>query len=373
MTLSRLKIAVYAISKNEEAFALRWMNSMQEADIVIVADTGSTDHTVSILRTAGAVVHDIRVDPWRFDAARNEALHLVPDDVDICVCTDLDEEFEDGWRMKLEQAWEANTTRLMYRFNYSDTTDGSSEKWYWKEKIHSRHDYHWTRPVHEILEYIGEGSEHINWAGDIRMNHKPDPHKSRSQYLALLELSVHEYPEDDRNMHYLGREYLFYQQWGDCITTLLRHLAMPQATWADERSASMRFISRAFLAQGEVTEAVSWLYKAMAETPYLREPYTEMAQLAYRERNWPAVHHMVLEALRIHNRPDNYLQEPFCWDATLYDLGALSSYELGMLSQAMDFAKKATDIAPGDSRLRSNYEIIRSALAANPHLVLPGE
>ena len=37
-----MKIAVYAICKNEESFARRWMESMSEADEVFVLDTGST-------------------------------------------------------------------------------------------------------------------------------------------------------------------------------------------------------------------------------------------------------------------------------------------------------------------------------------------
>ena len=82
-------------------------------------------------------------------------------------------------------------------------------------------------------------------AEGVQLDHHPDPHKSRAQYLPLLELSVAEAPEDDRNTHYLGREYLFYGRWDDCIRTLERHLSLPTAVWADERCASMRFLARA--------------------------------------------------------------------------------------------------------------------------------
>ena len=41
-----MKIVVYAICKNEEAFVERWMDSMAEADEIVVLDTGSTDGTV---------------------------------------------------------------------------------------------------------------------------------------------------------------------------------------------------------------------------------------------------------------------------------------------------------------------------------------
>ena len=64
---------------------------------------------------------------------------------------------------------------------------------------------------------------------DIIINHYPDATKSRSNYLPLLELSVQEDREDDRNMHYLGREYMYYQRWDDCIETLKKHLSLKSA------------------------------------------------------------------------------------------------------------------------------------------------
>jgi glycosyltransferase involved in cell wall biosynthesis len=99
-----MKIVVYAICKNEEQFVDRWMDSMSEADQVVVLDTGSTDHTVELLRGRGAQVTVETVSPWRFDAARNRSLDLVPEDTDICVCTDLDEILHPGWKQPGLQA-----------------------------------------------------------------------------------------------------------------------------------------------------------------------------------------------------------------------------------------------------------------------------
>ena len=93
-----MKIIVYAICKNEVSFVDRWMDSMAEADQVVVLDTGSTDATVQLLRARGAAVTEEVISPWRFDTARNRSLELVPQDADICVCTDLDEVFHPGWR-----------------------------------------------------------------------------------------------------------------------------------------------------------------------------------------------------------------------------------------------------------------------------------
>lgn len=362
MEMKKLKIAVYAICRDEEQFVERWIDSMKEADLIIVADTGSTDNTVKELKSKGVIVYNITVNPWRFDVARNISLSFVPDDIDICVCTDLDEVLEPGWREKIEKAWTPDTTRLKYMYTWSFNPDGSRGVTFWYEKIHRRYGFRWVHPVHEVLEYYGSDPDVYVYEETIHLNHFPDPTKSREAYLPLLEKSVQETPNNDRNKHYLGREYLYHGMWGKCIETLKQHLELPSAQWNDERCASMRYIARAHREQGNYNEASKWLYKAIAEAPYLREPYVEMAQLAYLEKDWPRVYHMVEAALAVKERPVSYINEAFAWDYTLYDLGAIGCYGLGMIDKAYDFAKIAVQMLPADERLKSNYELIKKKM-----------
>ena len=164
---------------------------MAEADQVVVLDTGSTDDTVEKLQRRGALVEEESITPWRFDRARNRSLELVPEDADICVCTDLDEVLQPGWRKKLEAAWKPGTTRASYRYTWSFRPDGSEGSVFWIEQIHSRHGYRWVHPVHEVLEWCVPGeTEHRVYAEGVQLDHHPDPEKSRAQYLPLLELSV---------------------------------------------------------------------------------------------------------------------------------------------------------------------------------------
>ena len=51
--MSQYKVWVYAICKNESQFVDRWMDSMSEADQVVVLDTGSEDDTVERLQKRG--------------------------------------------------------------------------------------------------------------------------------------------------------------------------------------------------------------------------------------------------------------------------------------------------------------------------------
>lgn len=354
-----MKVVVYAICKNEEAFVDRWMDSMSEADQIVVLDTGSTDHTVEKLRKRGATVIEETISPWRFDVARNRSLELVPSDADICVCTDLDELFHPGWRAKLEAVWKPGTGQATYRYTWSFNPDGSEGVVFWYEKIHARHGYQWVHPVHEVLAWTGKGMPGpMVTAEGVQLDHHPDPSKSRGQYLPLLELSVAEDPEDDRNAHYLGREYLFHRRWDDCIRTLTHHLSMPRATWRDERSASMRYIAKAYLMKGERQLARDWYLRAIAEAPHLREPYVDLAHLLYEEEAWDGVLYFTGCALSIKDRPRTYICEAAPWGSLPHDLRSIAFYRTGRIQEALAEARQALALEAGNPRLKGNVSLL---------------
>lgn len=359
--MGKWKICVYAICKNESKFARRWMDSMREADAVIVLDTGSDDGTPELLRAAGAQVYEEAVSPWRFDEARNRALAHVPEDADICVSTDLDEVFHPGWRAALEAAWKETTKRARYRYTWNFNPDGSEGVVFWSDKMHARHGFHWENPVHEVLVYEQPNYETVLVEG-LQLDHHADDGKSRAQYLPLLELSVREKPLDDRNTHYLGREYMFHGRWRECIDTLTRHLSLPTATWPDERCASMRFIARAHEALGSPSEAERWLLRAAAEAPHLREPWVELSSLCYRRRDWEGTAFFALRALNITERPRTYICEAAAWGSLPYDLASIALYETGRTREAIPLLEKAVALSPEDKRLRENMRILREAL-----------
>ena len=350
-----MKICVYAICKNEEKFAKRWYKSMSEADKVFVLDTGSTDGSVDTLRKLGAIVKVKKVEPWRFDVARNLSLDMVDVDADICVCTDLDEVFENGWRKKLEKIWVKGTTRASYTYNWSLDDEGKPIISFYSDKIHARKGYKWTHPVHEVLSYQGE--EKRVFDETIVINHYPDREKSRSSYLPLLELSVKEDPSDDRNMHYLGREYMYYGKWNEAIDTLEKHLNLKKATWKDERCASMRFIGRCYKHLNRPLEAEMWYKKALNEAPHLKEAYTEIALFYYENKEYKKAIPLLKQALNIKKGYKTYITEWFSTDFTIYDILSICYYNLGDYKKALEYTNKALEISK-DERILKNKQII---------------
>ncbi len=357
-TKNKYKICVYAISKNEEQFVDRWVDSIVNADEIVVLDTGSTDNTVKKLRDRNVKVYEKKIDPWRFDVARNESLNLVSKDIDICICMDLDEVLETGWYDKIQNIWQDGNNRLSYIFNWHFNKEGNPDVTFYAEKIHSRQGYKWINPVHEVLQFTGKEKRQIT--DEITINHHPDEKKSRSSYLPLLELAVKEDPNNDRNMHYLGREYMYYGRWNEAIDTLIKHINLKTATWKDERSASMRFIARCYRNLGRFDEARLWLDKAMIETPYLRDPFVERAILEYLQQDWKEVEYYCLKALNITTHQKSYINEIFSWDHTVYDLLSLSYYNQKEKYLALKCINKAIEMKPNDERLLKNKELIEN-------------
>ena len=345
-----MKIAVYAIAKNEEQFVQRFCDSAKDADLILIADTGSTDKTVEYALECGAKVHDICISPWRFDKARDAALALIPRDFDICISLDLDEVMEDGWREEIERVWTEQTTRLRYKFDW-----GSGISFYY-EKIHHRHGYHWHHPVHEYPVPDGRITEIYAQTDKLLVSHHPDPTKSRSQYMPMLELAVKEDPRCPRNAFYHSRELTFYYRWEEAVEALNKYLAMPEATWENERAYAMRLLGKCHDELGKHYEALKWYRLACAEAPNTRETWCELAAATYRLNMWPESYGAALSCLAIVDKQAVYTMDPSVWTEKPYDYASIAAWKLGLKEQAIEFCKKALEFSPTDTRLLNNLQ-----------------
>lgn len=366
-----MKITVYAIAKNEAKHVKRWMDSMKEADAVVVLDTGSTDGTPELLREAGAIVQVREITPWRFDVARNESMKLIPADTDIAVCTDLDEYFKPGWRQGLEYAWSkaaeggAEPTTAKYEYVWNFEADGSDGAKFTYAKIHRPGVCRWTHPVHEILDY--DVPEVDVFVPGMRLEHHADPTKSRGQYLELLAMSVKEDPDDDRNAHYYGRELMFHGRWQEAIAQLQRHLAMPKATWKAERAASMRYIANCLLRIGSENgerSAIEWFRAAIKEAPDRREAACELLELAYGKEDWPLVVEAGEAAVRVQERGGDYLSKARDWSGWPWDILALGYFYTGLPLQSVVCIRQAMRLYPNaeQERLEANLRLAQTCL-----------
>lgn len=331
-----VRVAVYAIALNEVAHVERFLAATSEADLVVVADTGSSDGTVEALRNGGAVVHEITINPWRFDDARNAALALVPTDIDVCFSLDLDELPNAGWREQLEFGW-GDATRGRYRFVASHQPDGSDGVVGRQGKIHTRRGYRWVYACHEALK-PDRLKERTQWL-DLEVHHWPDQTKSRGQYLDLLEVCRSESPSDSRVAHLLGREYLKVQRWADAEAELIRYADL-SPVWPDERAESFRMIGIACSMLERPDDELQWLERAAAEPSGHREPLVALAKALHNRQDWKGCYTAATSALAIEAEP-MMTRLPWAWGPLPHRLASTAARHLGLAEESARHAEVA--------------------------------
>ena len=304
MTSNLMKVAVTTIALNEAKHVARWAEAAADADLLAIADTGSTDGTPDLARDHGVQVNAVRVRPWRFDAARNAGLALLPEDVDVVITVDLDEVLVPGWREQLEAA--PRVRRYGYDYVWSWTPDGQPDVQFRGDRCHARFGYQWRHPVHEVLVATTVPDQYVPHAG-FAIHHHADDTKPRTHYLPMLKQAAQESPEDDRIAHYYARELYFAGSWPAAREEFVRHLHLPSAVWAPERAQSYRYLAKMD------ADPERWLLKAVAEDPDRREAWVDLAEF-YRGRGQQReAEGAVARALRVTTRTFDYMTEAKAW------------------------------------------------------------
>lgn len=348
-----MKICVYAIALNEAKFIDRFYQSAKDADLVLLADTGSTDGTRERAQALGITTYDITVKPWRFDTARNIALGLIPADIDICISLDVDEVLMPDWREEIERVWTEKTTRLQYRYDWGKGHIFNATK------IHSRQGYVWQSICHEMIFPDPRHQEVWALTDFLLIKHLPDDTKSRSNYLPQLQANTQEQPYNARNAYYYGRELYFNADYAGAIAEFNRYLSLPTATWYHERSAARRYIARSYEGLGNIESALLSAEKAHNEAKNLREPLVLMAKLHEKQGNWPGVFDAATRALAITANEANkghFTNEAEAWGAEPYDLAARAAYWTNNLDQARYYGDRALALDPTNPRLIDNLK-----------------
>ena len=335
-----MKVAIYALAKNEAANVARWEESCREADVRVVTDTGSTDNTVELLEAAGVTVARGAPIPWRWDDAHNLSLMHAPADADVVIRLDLDEALDPGWRAALEADWKPDTTKLRYWYWWSDVVRFRCDR------IHSRHGYRWTGATHEgLVRWSGE--EVQTYSDGVVIRHHRQPGKVHKTDLTLLRQAVRENPADARMQWYFARE-LDYADDKACIEEFAKYLAMPGGA-PNERAYARRVLSR----RDEPRRARHML-GAMVESPLEPEPYVHVAGLAWAKHDPVGTLYWARQALNCSDENRSHASDPACYGDAPADLAYSSAYELGLMQEALQHAREAARRNPDSKRHADN-------------------
>lgn len=365
-----MKLCVYAICKNESKFVKQWLDNMSEADYIVVLDTGSTDGTYKMLKEDPRVTRVERevIKPWRFDVARNKSMELIPEDTDLCVCTDFDELFEPGWAQVIRDNYRPEIDRMFYTFAWSHNSIGEPTDIFRYDKIHKPGLYKWIYPVHEVLWFNETDKRNqiaVNLGTNVFLHHYPDKTKERKYYFDLLELSRQENPTDCHVQMLYAREWLIKKNLDRALEEYLKCLNMPEISEPHRREVllhSLLTVATIYEDKRNYDEAIWYCHEFIKEDPTFREPYLVLSEI-YNNMNIPTLAEACAEkALEYGYQHSSWVEKANTYTGWTEDALSVAQSKLEKFGPALNNVEKALQHNPEDVRLIKNENYILKGL-----------
>lgn len=360
--MSKYKVVVYAIAKNEAKYAEAWAKNMSEADeIYVLLDPTSSDGTKEILEKNGVIIKEKLIKPWRFDKARNESLKLVPKDADICVCTDLDELFNPGWREMLENVWEEDTNQAVYKYYHNAGSKEQAPNIFDYSKIHDRKSFKWKWIIHEyIVAKTNKPIKRVVVDG-LMLKHYPDTTKKRD-YKALLEMAVKKAPKDKRYLSLLQEEYFNAKDYNNAKACALKLLKMKDCGIVD-CCLAYKFLVASEYEQGNYAEAKKYCYVALSKCDYCKHFYAELGKIAILiDKDYSYGIGLFNKALSITKEVMASRELEWKDDALIYNYISMAYFYLNDFVSAIKYIDLSINLKPKEETYIKNKQIYLDAL-----------
>jgi glycosyltransferase involved in cell wall biosynthesis len=353
----KLSVATVIIVKDEEDNLKRLLDSMSPEVIgnLFVTDTGSSDDTIAVAKSYGAVVTHF---PWceDFAAARNYAAEQVPKYYDWIFMPDADEYLLPGDFSKLvgllEKQFPDVTLALIGKYHFSE------ECIFGRDRCYRRGTHHWRKRVHETPEPVGPS---ITVTVDVDLFHAPGPGwstRKRERDLRLLKLDFQENPKDLRNVFYLAREYYYNEPPPTAIGMLEYFLTLP-GTWNVERSQAYIYMGEMYAKTGDSVKALDCYLSACREAPWRREGYYAVGMHYYNLADngqglWEYVLPWLEATIAVDGPANNYLSTVSLYSYSPHQMLSVALWKLGKQDEAFAQSLKAYHYRPDKDVLQRN-------------------
>jgi len=199
-------LSITMICKDEESCIERCLESIKEADEIILVDTGSTDKTLEIASKYSNVKIFSGSDfTWRDDFAfsRNQSLERCTGT--WCYVIDCDEYLEPDGIAKIKKEIAKAGDKLGFLVSCYD--DGSNDHFshYSVRLFKNYKEIKWHGAIHNYLSYTTEDKIPIKHYIGYSAAHAKDPGRA----LRILQKVCKENPTLTREFYYLAREYWY--------------------------------------------------------------------------------------------------------------------------------------------------------------------
>lgn len=232
-----MKLGAYAISLNEQHNVVRFCAQTQGFDSVTVLDTGSTDHTVTMLRAQGVTVHEHAWSEFDFSVARNLSAQLTPEDQDWLMVVDFNDHFDNVCELRNQLT---HTSADAATVNYLSSEDPAYCEH--KLRLHRPHTHTWCKAVHEYLIPMHNNTQcaHVNWNITKHVTNKSHKHL---KYTEICERAHTLYPDDPHYSWWALKYYRDVENWHKLQYFCEHYLAHTQAYTVEFRVYAWIYLS----------------------------------------------------------------------------------------------------------------------------------
>lgn len=258
-----MEVSVSLIVKNEEKCLRKALESVKDADEIIIVDTGSTDKTVEIAKEYGKAYHQ----KWAQDFAKARNYSLSKCTKDWVLIIDADEELISS----MDEVREAIKKTKHNALKFTVTGGKESMK---QIRVFRRTDGKWVGAAHNYL--IGLDPEQT----DLRLEYGYSPaHADDPDRTLNILLKHHDTPRDK---FYLAREYLYRKDWDNALKWYDEYLK--ESNFKAEICEAYLQMARCKWNQSKGQEARNYCLKAIEGNPNFKEALLLMAEMSWPEQ-----------------------------------------------------------------------------------------
>ncbi|NLM75576.1 MAG: tetratricopeptide repeat protein [Clostridiaceae bacterium] len=193
-TESEPSYGVYSFFKDHKDYILSFLNSIKNADQIILCNAGSNDGTLDLIESyikenpdVNIRIVPVHICPWRYDDVRNIGLALMSPSIDLCLCLDVEETLVPDWRNILNRYYNPKCTKYLY---YAQIDQGNTAEIVQKDRIHRNRGCFWKYPVFE--ELIFKDTEKTVLIPHVIIKQKENI--DRNEIIPLLKRYIKEHP-----------------------------------------------------------------------------------------------------------------------------------------------------------------------------------
>ena len=260
------------IVKNESSCIEKCLESVKDADEIVIIDTGSIDNTVELCKK---YTDKVFVGPeylWRddFSFSRNQSLERCTGDWILII--DADEHLAPGEIQKIKEVIKTTDKDAFMTSSYDSGTENFSH--YSIRLFKKLPERKWCAPIHNYLNFTTEDKLEVKHYVGYSEAHKLDPDRA----FRILGKEVIKNPKSLREKFYLAREYFYRKDYNTAIKYYEWYLE-DAYFWAEINDTYM-MLAYCYNNIGNIDKAKEYCLKSIALNTNNKEAILFMAELS---------------------------------------------------------------------------------------------